>query len=99
MGFGCALLAGLAGAALGAGVVLALAAMMDMVVLFLAWPLYSVALALCALVSAFLAAVATAFSRGGSWGAAMLIGGFGAISGFTAILLFMAMTNQGIGRW
>lgn len=99
MGFGRALLAGLSGAALGAATLLMMAAMMGMFGLFLAWPIFSVALAFCALVSAFLGAVATAFSRALSWGTAMLIGAFGTVGGFSAILLFVVLTNQGSGRW
>lgn len=98
MGFGRALLAGLAGAGLGIATVLALAAAMEMVVLFLAWPLYTLALAFCGLVSAFLGAVATAFARARSWRMAMLIGSFGTVGGFTLLLLAMAMTNQGGSR-
>ena len=99
MGFGRALGAALLGTAIGWLMVLAVTAAMGVVVMFVAWPIYTVLLAVLGLVAALLVAVVARQARLGSARVVMAVSAVLTCAPFMAVVLVIMSENAASGRW
>lgn len=99
MTFGQSLGAALAGAAIGWVAVLLLCAVLGVAAMFLAWPLYAIALFLLGLVAALLAATASRLMPRLGWRATAACAAILTFGIFTALMLRIVLANVASGRW